>query len=206
MKLKYIIKEFEWLKILNSPFKPFSIRWYAGKTQIGVPYFLPRKWVKGTPELAHKATLEYIEKEARYNELNPKYARKIKPYDEIYKEKLRYNYAVPIKIGFSYCGLGWKTKWKDTDFRYEWGPVLSFVFFGYQIAMMIGFRDRDALCAYWEAWLCYEKATDKSKSKQERIDECRKIMPQIWTRSSSDGKKETIDYYESILKSKYLKK
>jgi hypothetical protein len=34
-----------WLKVLNSPFKPFRIKFYIGKTAIGVPYFYPRKWV-----------------------------------------------------------------------------------------------------------------------------------------------------------------
>ena len=50
-KLKYILEDFRWLKVLNSPFKPFKVRLYVGKTQVGVPYFLPRKWVKGTPKL-----------------------------------------------------------------------------------------------------------------------------------------------------------
>jgi len=162
------MKKFEWLKILNSPFKPFSIKWYIGKTRIGVPYFYPRKWIKN-------------------------------------KEKPGYLKPIPLKVGFDYCGLGWKTKWTNTDFRYEWGPVFTFVFFGYQIAAMVGFRDKEAVHAYWEAWLCYEYATDKTKSKAERIAECRKIMPQIWDRYTN-GNKETIDYYERILKPKYLSK
>ena len=156
-KLKYIIEEFKWLKVLNSPFKPFTVKWYVGKTQVGTPYFLPRKWVNRKP--------------------------------------------VPLKVGFSYCGLGWKTKWSSTDFRYEWGPVLSFVFFGYQIALMVGQKD---VSHYWEAWLYYEYATDKTKSKRERIEQCRKKAPQTWTRHISGANSVTIDYYQLILKSKYL--
>jgi hypothetical protein len=199
-KLKYILQDLKWLKVLNSPFKPFNVSLYAGKTQIGTPYFLPRKWVKATPELAKKAALETMESEKQWNERNPKYARRIKSYEEIYQEKLGYSFPVPLKVGFSYCGLGWKTKWTDTDFRYEWGPVLSFVFFGYQIALMVGHKHSSN---YWESWLYYEKATDKTKSKRERIEQCKKEFPQTW-KVSSMGKEEIVDYYQLIIKNKYL--
>ena len=199
-KLKYILQDLKWLKVLNSPFKPFNVRFYAGKTQIGTPYFLPRKWIKATPELAKKAALETIKFEKQWNERNPNYARKIKSYEDIYQEKLTYRFPVPLKVGFSYCGLGWKTKWTNTDFRYEWGPVLSFVFFGYQVALMVGHKHSSH---YWEAWLYYEYATDKTKSKRERIEQCRKEFNQTWTVSSM-GKEEVVDYYQRILKTKYL--
>jgi hypothetical protein len=199
-KLKYILQDLKWLKVLNSPFKPFNVSLYAGKTQIGTPYFLPRKWVKATPELAKKAALETMESEKKWNSINPKYTRRIKSYEELYQEKLGYSFPIPLTVGFSYCGLGWKTKWTDTDFRYEWGPVLSFVFFGYQIALMIGHKHSSH---YWESWLYYEKATDKTKSKRERIEQCKKEFPQTW-KVSSMGKEEIVDYYQRILKTKYL--
>jgi hypothetical protein len=199
-KLKYVLQDLKWLKVLNSPFKSFSVRFYAGKTQIGTPYFLPRKWVKATPELAKKAALNTIQSEESWNNRNPKYARKIKSYEEIYQEKLTYRFPVPLKVGFSYCGLGWKTKWTNTDFRYEWGPVLSFVFFGYQVALMVGHKHSSH---YWESWLYYEYATDKTKSKRERIEQCRKEFNQTW-KVSSMGKEEVVDYYQHILKTKYI--
>jgi len=207
MTLKYRLERLRWLKILFSPFKPFEISWYIGKTTVGTPYFLPRKWVKATPERAKKAALDHIKRQEDWNKANPnsKFQYTIKPFNELYEEYLKHRFAVQIKVGFDYCGLGWKTKWTDTDFRYEWGPTFTFVFFGYQIAAMVGFKDKDALHAYWEAWLCYEYATDKTKSRRERIAECRKIMPQKWTRFHKDRTKEHIDYYERILKSKYLK-
>jgi hypothetical protein len=201
-KLKYVLQDLKWLKVLNSPFKPFRIRFYAGKTQIGTPYFLPRKWVKATPELRKKAALDKIKSEERYNKSNPKYARSIKSFDELYKEYKNYTFPIPLTVGFSYCGLGWKTKWTNTDFRYEWGPVLSFVFFGYQVALMVGHKHSSH---YWEAWLYYEYATDKTKSKRERIEQCRKEFNQTWTVSSYGKEDETIDYYTRILKTKYLK-
>jgi len=200
-KLKYILEDLKWLKILNSPFKPFNVRLYVGKTQVGTPYFLPRKWVKGNSKLITEATLKSIESEKRYNELNPNSARKIKSFEELYEGYKNYSFPIPLKVGFSYCGLGWKTKWTDTDFRYEWGPVLSFVFFGYQIALMVGQKDASH---YWEAWLYYEYATDKTKSKRERIEQCRKKAPQTWTRHISGANSVTIDYYQRILKSKYI--
>ena len=205
-KLKYILEDFRWLKVLNSPFKLFSVKLYVGKTAVGTPYFLPRKWVKATPALATEAALNEIRSAKEWNERNrdSTFKHRVKSFEEAYKEKITYRFPVPLKVGFSYCGLGWKTKWTDTDFRYEWGPVFSFVFFGYQIAARIGFRDKSAVNAYWEAWLCYEYATDKTKSKRERVAECRKIMPQRWTRTSN-GIDEIIDYYECILKPKYLK-
>jgi hypothetical protein len=199
-KLKYILEDLRWLKVLNSPFKPFKVKFYAGKIRIGVPYFYPRKWVKGTPKLITIAVSRKIQEEKRWNELNPKDARKIKSFEELYNEYKNYSFPVPLKVGFSYCGLGWKTKWTSTDFRYEWGPVLSFVFFGYQIALMVGHKHSSH---YWESWLYYEYATDKTKSKRERIEQCRKEFNQTW-KVSSQGKEEVVDYYQHILKSKYL--
>jgi hypothetical protein len=202
MKLKYILEDLRWLKVLNSPFKPFKIGFYAGKTQVGTPYFLPRKWVKATPERAYKAASDEIEQQEKWNKLNPKHARKIKSIGELFHEKLNHTFPVPLKVGFSYCGLGWKTKWTSEDFRHEWNPVLSFVFFGYQIALTFYSPYHSH---YWEPWLYYEYATDNTKSKRERIEQCRKEAPQTWTSHKHDEEPVTTDYYTKILKSKWLK-
>jgi hypothetical protein len=202
MSLKHTLERFRWIKTLWSPFKPFKVSFYAGKTQVGVPYFYPRKWVKATPELAYKAASDEIEKQEKWNKLNPEHARKIKLIGELFQEKLKYRFAVPLKVGFSYCSLGWKTKWSDTDFRHEWNPVFSFVFFGYQIALTIYSPHRSH---YWESWLYYEYATDKTKSKRERIEQCRKECNQTWTVYTRGDEEGMIDYYEFILKPKYLK-
>ena len=186
------------LKAFNSPFKRPKLKWYCGKTQIGTPYFLPRKWVKATPELALEAALKHIAREESYNSMNPDTARTIKPYEEIYQEKLTYNYAIPKKIGFDLVGLGYKTKWTDTDYRFEWAPLLSFVFFGYQIAVMVIAPEQHH---YWEAWLYYEKDTDKTKPTSERIQICRNDFSLIYNVSDKDGKR-TVDYYNTILKKK----
>jgi len=202
MSLKYTIQSLRWIKALWSPFKPFKVGLYAGKTQIGIPYFLPRKWVKATNRRATEAALEEIERQKKWNKNNPNYVRKIKSFEEIFQEKMKCSFAVPLKVGFSYCSLGWKTKWNPNDFRHEWNPVLSFVFFGYQIALTVYHKHHSH---YWESWLYYEYATDKTKSKRERIEQCRKEASQTWTSHRHDEEPVTTDYYTKILKSKYLK-
>lgn len=193
-KIKYTLERFRWVKAMFSPFKPLTIKWYFGKTQVGVPYFYPRKWVKYTDNDAIKASVEH---KANKNKVQ----RTDRELFEMYK---KYSKAVPLKVGFDSCSLGWKTKWADSDFRYEFPPIFTFVFFGYQIAATIGPKVSNATSHYWEAWLYYEYATDKTKSKRERIEQCRKEFNQTW-RVSSKGKEEVIDYYEVILKPKYLK-
>ncbi len=200
-KLKYTLERLRWVKAMFSPFKPLTIKWYVGKIAVGIPYFFPRKWVKGNNRLITEAVLSEIAAQKKWNELNPQYARKIKSFEELFNEKKNYRFAVPLKVGFSYCSLGYKTKWTSTDFRYEWPPIFSFVFFGYQIAASIGPVVPNTTSHYWECWLYYEYATDKTKSKLERIKQCRKEAPETWT-SSDEG---TVDYYERILKPKYLK-
>ena len=191
MSLKYTLERFRWIKALWSPFKPFNIKWYVGKTQVGTPYFFPRKFVKYTEEDIQKAMLKH--------KANKNYVQHLD--SKLYEMYKGYTKAVPIKVGFDWCSLGWKTKWTDTDFRYEWGPVFTFVFFGYQIAMMVGQKDASH---YWEAWLYYEYATDKTKSKRERVEQCRKELNQTWTSSRHDEEPVTTDYYTKILKSKYI--
>ena len=202
-KLKYILEPFRWIKALFSPFTPFKVSWYVGKTQIGTPYFLPRKWVKATPELATKAALEQIESSRKWNERNPdsKFKHTIKSFDEVYQEKLKYRFPVPLKVGFSMNGLGWKTKWDQYDIRHEWDPVISFVFFGYQIAATFYHPHQSH---YWESWICYEYCSDKKQSKRERIAFCRKKCPQTWTSHKHNEKPVTTDYWDLILKTKYL--
>jgi len=199
--MKYFFKSLYWLRILNSPFKPFSVGFYAGKTRIGTPYFLPRRTVKATPKLAAEAAAKEIREAERWNKSNPDYARTIKPFEDVYKEKMRYSYFVPMKVGFSYCGLGYKTKWTRTDYRHEWNPVFSFVFFGYQLAITIYSKE---MSHYWEPWLYYYYDTDKTKSRRERIEECRKEFPQTWTSHKHGEEPVTTDYYTKIIKAKYL--
>jgi len=119
------------------------------------------------------------------------------------------------KIGFDFVGLGYKTKWSDTDYRFEWGPLISFVFFKWQIAVMLEVPHPEH---YWVCWLTYENDTDKDLfwltyendtdkdllSVKERIKIAKEINPEVWTSSRGEGKKETICYWDKVLKDKWL--
>ena len=123
------------------------------------------------------------------------------------KTKPGYLEFKPIKVGFSSCGLGWKTKWEPEDIRFEWSPVFSFVFFGYQIAIVVTHSHPDE---YWSAWLFYHLHTNKSLSKKERLISCMNHFPLIYKRWEKDPKTgdtikiTRINYYNDIVKKKYL--
>jgi hypothetical protein len=199
------MNKFTFLKALFSPFKPFKPKVYIGKTSIGTPYFLPRVWKKATPKQATEAALKEIERIKQYNERNSYVdgfePRKIRPFEDYYNNKLQSQFPSSKKIGFDFVGLGWKTKWSSTDFRFEWSPVWSFVFFGYQIAIIFEAPEQDH---YWESWLYYELATNKTKTTKERVEDMRKNLSQKWIKWVN-GEEITIDYYTIILKKKYIK-
>lgn len=104
---------------------------------------------------------------------------------------------VTKKIGFDFVNLGWKTKFGE--YRFEWSPIISFVFFKWQIAVTVSAPEPDH---YWESWLYYQFKTDKSKSKFERALQCQKEYNQVWTQTKN-GAETKIDYYDIILKKKY---
>lgn len=67
---------------------------------------------------------------------------------------------IPKKVGWDLVGLGWKTKWDD--YRFEWSPMFSFVFFKWQFCIFVmGHSTRQD--NYWEAWLCYHYRTSGNK-------------------------------------------
>lgn len=199
--------QFQFLKILNSPFKLPRVQFYFGKISLGTPYFFPRRWVKPTPKMAMDSAIEEIESRKKWNERNAKYDKPgsfkhtIKPLDEMYKEKLGYRFPVPRKIGFDFVGLGYKTKWSATDYRHEWNPIWSFVFFKFQIALRFTSPESECTSQYWEAWLYYQYHT-KGK-KQDRIQQCKKDFPQTYTINNVNGTMKNVDYYDIILKKKF---
>lgn len=107
---------------------------------------------------------------------------------------------VPKKIGFDIVSLGWKTKW--SQYRFEWSPLISFVFFKWQIALTIVVPEKDH---YWESWLYYQFRTDKTKSKFERATQCQKDYPQNWQRTVN-GIETKVNFYDVILKKKFILK
>jgi hypothetical protein len=195
MKIKH---EFEWMKVYLSPFKPPVPKLYIGNVAIGTPYFLPRRWVKGNHNLIHERVLSRIEETRDFNKRNPEYRRREKTYGELYKEMERYSFAVPKKIGFDFVPLGWKTKWEPDDYRFEWSPVWSFVFFGLQLAITFVPVEPHR---YWECWLYYYYET--SGTTKERIAKAREKFPCVWTSHNADVKTTTC-YWDIILKRKWL--
>lgn len=200
------MRKFEFLKIYNSPFKLPRLKFYIGTVAIGTPYFLPRKWVKATPEMAMKSAMDEIAEMKKWNEKNTNsdFKHTIRSLDEIYQQKLRYQFPVPKKIGFDFVGLGYKTKWSDTDYRHEWDPIWSFVFFKWQIALIFSGPDSMSTSHYWEAWLYYKNHIDKDLlSMETRVEVLKKEFPQTYTIYKNDGSEEKINYYDVILKKKY---
>ena len=110
------------------------------------------------------------------------------------KEKRCYEFK-PKKIGFDFVEMGWKTKWDD--YRFEYNPVWSFVFFKWQVALI--FRPEHDM-QYWECWLYYSRET-KGTTK-ERLEQARKEFPCVWI-STKDGAKVKTCYWNLILKNKY---
>jgi len=119
---------------------------------------------------------------------------------KIVKNKAGVRKFVDKKIGFDFVDLGWKTKWNDADYRFEWSPIWSFVFFKWQIAITFVAPHLDH---YWECWLHYTRNTDKSKTTKQRIKQARKHFPCVW-HSYRNGQEEKICYWDLILKKKYI--
>lgn len=200
------MRKFEFLKIYNSPFKLPHLKFYIGEVAVGTPYFLPRKWVKATPEMAMKSAMDEIAEREKWNEknANSNFKHTIRSLDEVYQQKLHYQFPVPKKIGFDFVGLGWKTKWSETDYRFEWSPIWSFVFFKWQIALIFSGPDSMSTSHYWEAWLYYKNHIDKDLlSMETRVEILKKEFPQTYTIYKNDGSEEKINYYDVILKKKY---
>ena len=104
----------------------------------------------------------------------------------------------PKKFGFDFVKLGWKTKWSDTDYRYEWAPLISFVFLKWQIVLTIIESDE-----FWEAWLYYHRNTDKTKSREFRVRQMQSEFSLTRTVYQTDKDPQVIDYYSEILQPKY---
>ena len=107
--------------------------------------------------------------------------------------------SIPKKIGFDFVKLGWKTKWEEDDYRFEWAPLWSFVFFKWQIAVIFQAPEQEH---YWECWLYYTRSTDDYLPIEERLVQARKGFPCKWI-SSKNGVEVKTCYWDIILKEKY---
>ena len=192
--LKY---HWSYLGVLNSPFVGLKLKWYFGKIQHGIPYFLPRKWIKCNLNDGLKAWNRLGERS--------KYAYIRSQTQQEWIEKYAKNHTKPVQIkyfGFNFTTLGWKPKWDG--YRFEWSPSISIVLFGKQLFIEIVPNIKTdvsiiAIDCYWEAWLNYKYKLYKTKSIKERIEELQKVYSCTW------GNSETgyTNYYPIILKNKY---
>lgn len=115
------------------------------------------------------------------------------------KDKSGYLKAVDKWIGFDFVGLGYKTKWHETDYRHEWDPIWSFVFFKLQVCL----KFHTVSYHEWEAWIYYHYDTDRNLSKRERLKLTKENFP-LNFKQYSGGVETDIDYYDLILKKKYI--
>jgi len=187
-------------KTFFSPFKPLKWKWHLGKVKVGTPIFMPRTWKKATPKKACEEALKEIKRVREHNSKEGSSKITERTFEELYESYLRYKFPQPKKIGFDLRDVMWKTKWSEKDIRFEFSPVFSFVFFGLQFAIVFTAPEPDH---YWPSFIYYHLYTDKSKSAQERIEQCKKEFPNTWTRHYK-GATETIDYYQFILRKKFL--
>ena len=198
------MNKFEFLKIYNSPFLRPKLKFYFGPIAIGTPYFLPRNWVKPTQQMLIDNAKQDIAERQRWNEANEKYGntpKAIPTIEELCEQKKNYRFPVPKKIGFDFVGLGWKTKWHKTDYRHEWNPRWSFVFWKWQVALIFKAPDDIYDYYYWESWLYYHYSTDKSKSQRERIEQ---VKEEFLNYNQSDILDKIASNLTKILKPKYL--
>ena len=185
-------------KAMCSPFKRLTLKWYVGKTAVGMPYFFPRKLVPlsetEVDEWADKEVVQLIANGQSYD------------YTTILQNARRQRKFVNRRFGFDYIGLGYKTKWSNTDYRFEWSPRLSFVCFGYQIVFTVvpKLPKNISIDYYWESWLYYNYNTDATKTPKERIAETREERPGIVTSYQKGKDPVTLCIWDSILKSRYL--
>ena len=188
--IRNFINKFKWMAVYNSPFKMPIPKLYIGKTAIGTPYYYPRVWRRLKTQEAIDKAIEELKK-------NPN-AKKI-GFDKLFYDYSRRTKSVPKKIGFDFVDLGWKTKWSNTDYRFEWGPIWSFVFFKWQIAVTFVAPEIDH---YWECWLYYSLDTDKNKSVKERLEQAREGFPCKW-KTTTNGVTISTCYWDVILKNKW---
>ena len=208
--LVYWLKSFIW--IYKTPFKKPKIKVYFGKIAKGTPYFLPRK-------LKRVSKKERLERAQNYYDIYLSNLIEHKPYSSLKLNSKRKTIKdflplanekvfVPRKFGINLVPLGWKTKFDDI--RYEYNPAISFVAFKKQLYVEFTFEDTSENSngleneCYWEAALFYRHRTPKKESTISRLVYCVFGNSVTWTWWDQDNQIIKVDYYNKIIKNKYL--
>lgn len=100
-------------------------------------------------------------------------------------------------IGFTKLSLGYKTKWTSDDYRHEWNPGFSFVFFDFQIAVAF---THDHPSHYWEGFLYYYFDTEGTV--EDRLKWAIDGFPMIYHRYDGDDS-HLVSYWDKIVRKKY---
>lgn len=100
-------------------------------------------------------------------------------------------------FGFSSCGLGYKTKWSDVDYRFEWSPSYGFIVWNFQVAITFSLD-----CRSWESWLLYRHFRRGGLSDLDALVKTRETNPNVWV-SSKDGAEEKTDWFLKSLKRRF---
>lgn len=101
-------------------------------------------------------------------------------------------------FSFKIVSLGWKEKRNSP--RHEWDPVISIVLFRLQFTVTFHLEDQ-----HWESFLTYDKYTDKNLPTIARLEESRKLNPNVWVRYTEEGE-VTEDWFLRSLKKRWRKK
>ena len=111
-------------------------------------------------------------------------------------------YFLPRNRLFEYkrVRLGFKTKWHETDYRFEWPPMISIVFLGLQFTVEIT-PPTEHWDSYWESWIYYDRHVDKTLPITEQVEKLREGFPLSFRRFGEGN--INLDYYEYVLKPKY---
>lgn len=225
--VKHVIQtikwKFQWVPILWSPFVFPKFSWYFGKVTCGVPYFLPSKWKKYTEK---DIINEWKKFQIELKEHTEKFWNKecsLTPeqfiagyngqsFQSFRNHRIGKERRIPKKFGFDIISWGWKTKYDD--YRHEWNPGLSIVFFNRQLSLMIHPFHKNHPCMddqYWEGFLWWgDSKNPKHYGHKPSIEErLRWIQEQdsctLGHKEPGDKEYTWTNYYYDILKKKYHK-
>lgn len=99
------------------------------------------------------------------------------------------------RVSFKKWDLGYKTKWTSDDYRFEWDPGFSFVFFDFQIAVSFTHKFPSQ---YWEGFLYYHFDTEGGT--EERLKWAIDGFPMIYKTS----KRDIVTYWDKIVRKRYV--
>jgi hypothetical protein len=117
----------------------------------------------------------------------------------------RKRFGVPFyyprkKVSLDYHWIFFKTKWSNTDYRFERPPFISLVFYNFQIYLWLT-NENDH--EYFQAWLYYTNDTDHDDTTENRLKDAINNFPLTYIVHGPGDTRRKVNYYEFILKNKW---